>query len=66
MEPIYFTMDELMQEFNNKVIKKGKSTQIDYTNALDLLLHERFDPAHFTLFAGFVRGLKRANAFTNP
>ncbi|GAB4026400.1 hypothetical protein [Spirosoma gilvum] len=63
MEPIYFTMDELMQEFNSKVIKKGKSPQIDFTKALDLLLHERFNPEHFTLFAGFIRGLKNANGF---
>lgn len=58
MEPIYFTMDELMSEFSRKAISKGKSPQIDYTKALDILLHERFNPEHFSLFTGFIRGLK--------
>jgi hypothetical protein len=62
MEPIYFTMDELMQEFNNKAISKGKPFELEANKLLDLLTHERFNPEHFSLFAGFVRGLRYTNS----
>ncbi len=55
---MYWSMNELMTEFHRRASKSalGKTRHYDADEALRLMVDERFDPAHFTMYIGLVRG----------